>query len=111
MRSSKITTVFGIGMIVGSIPCTLASVLIWHLTVAIEAGRAAGQDVGFDVIGVVMMSYFAFLIALGSCVAGLLYFGYTVLKKEEALKRWHSFGIVYSILQVTIAVVYIEIAP
>jgi hypothetical protein len=108
MRSSKLTTVFGIGMIIGSIPCTLASVLIWHLTVAIEEGRAAGQDVGFDVIGAAMMSYFTFLIAVGSCVAGLLYFAYAVLKKKEALKRWHSFGIVYSILQVTTAVAYMS---
>jgi hypothetical protein len=95
-------------MIVGSIPCTLASVSIWHLTVAIEEGRAVGQDVGFDVIGVAMMSYFTLLIAIGSCVAGLLYSGYAVLKKKEALKRWHCFGIVYSILQVTIAVVYVS---
>lgn len=92
-------------MIIGSIPCTLASVLIWLLTVAIEEGRAARQDIGFDVIGVAMMSYFTFLIAVGTCVAGLLYSGYAVLKKKEALKGWHSFGIVYSILQVTIAVV------
>lgn len=107
MRSSKITTLFGVGMIVGSIPCTLASFLVWYLTVAIQEARAAGQNGGFDVIGLLMMSYFAFLIALGSCVAGLLYFGYAMLKKKEALKRWHVFGIAYSLIQITIPIVYI----
>lgn len=107
MRSSKIATSFGIGMIAGSIPCTLASFSVWHLTVALEEGRAAGRDVGFDAIGVVMMMYFAFLIALGSCVAGLLYFGFAVLKRKIALKAWHKFGIVYSLSQVAVAVTYL----
>jgi hypothetical protein len=107
MRSSKITTTFGIGMIVGSMPCTLVSFLVWHLTVALEEGRAAGRDVGFDVIGVVMMMYFAFLIALGSCVAGLLHFGFAVLQRKVPLKAWHRFGIVYSLSQVTVAVIYL----
>lgn len=95
-------------MIAGSIPCTLAGLLIWHLTLALEEGRAAGRDVGFDVIGVVMMSYFAFLLALGSCIAGLLYFGYGLLTRKLALKGWHRFGIVYSSVQVAIALVYLS---
>lgn len=95
-------------MILGSVPCTLATVLIWHVTLAIEQGRAAGQDVGFDVIGVVMMAYYAFLLALGTCITGLLYFGYAVLKKRVALQAWHSLGILYSVLQVMIAVVYMS---
>jgi hypothetical protein len=108
MRSSKMATTFGSVMIVGSLPCTLASFLLLHLTAALKNGRAAERDIGFDVIGVLMMSYFAFLIALGSCVAGLLYFGFAVLKRKVALKAWHWFGIVYSLSQVTIAVIYVS---
>jgi hypothetical protein len=107
MRSSKVSTLCGVGMIVGSIPCTLASFLVWYLTIAIQEARAAGQTGGFDVIGLLMMSYFAFLIALGSCVVGLLYFGYAMLKEKESLKRWHVFGILYSLIQVTIPLVYV----
>jgi hypothetical protein len=108
MRSSKIATTFGIAMIVGSLPCTLVGFLLLHLPAALEAGRVAGRDVGFDAIGVLMMAYFAFLIALGSCVAGLLYFGFAVLKRKDALKAWHWFGIIYSLSQVTIAVIYVS---
>lgn len=108
MRASKIPTLVGIMMILGSIPCTLASLLIWRLTVSLAEGRAAGRDVGFDVIGVVMMSYFAFLIALGCCVVGLLYFGYAAVRRKIALKKWHWFSIAYSIIQVTIAFLYMS---
>ena len=94
-------------MIVGSVPCTLASFLLWHLTMALEKGQAVGQDVGFDVIGVVTVMYAAFLIALGSCLAGLLYFGFTLLKTKLALKTWHKVGILYSLAQVTVAVTYL----
>lgn len=97
---------FGVVMIVGSIPCTLAGILLWQLTVGIAEGRAAGRDVGFDVIGVVMMCYFAFLVALASTVSGLLYFGYVGVKRTVALKAWHWFGIVYSVLQLAMAVIY-----
>ncbi len=107
MRSSKFPTVFGIGMIIGSVPCTFTSVLLWQLTVRLQEWRAAGRDIGFDVIGVVMMMYFAFLIALGTCVAGLLYFSFTVLKRKVALKAWHRIAIGYSLTQVTVAVIYL----
>jgi len=93
-------------MILGSVPCTIASFLVWHLTIALSEGRAAGRDVGFDVIGVVMAMYLAFLIALATCVAGLFYFGYAVRTGKVALKGWHRFGIVYSLCQVTIAFLY-----
>jgi hypothetical protein len=109
MRSSKTATVFGIGMIIGSIPCTLVGGLLLHLAKAVEEGRAAGRDVGFDVIGVVMTSYFAFLIALASCVAGLIYFGYSVLlRRNVALQPWHRFAIAYSVIQMVLAALYIS---
>jgi hypothetical protein len=111
MRSSTIATTFGIVMIVGSLPCTFVGFFLLHLPAALEVGRAAGRDVGFDAIGVLMMAYFAFFIALGSCVAGLLYFGFAALKRKVALKAWHVFGIVYSLSQVTIAVIYVSTRP
>lgn len=107
MRSSRLTTAFGGVMIVGSVPCTLAGFLIWHLTVTLQEGRAAGQDLGFDVIGVLMMMYVAFLMALGTCVAGLLYFCFAVLKAKIVLKGWHRFAIGYSLTQVAVAVAYL----
>lgn len=107
MRRSKITTVFGTGMIAGTIPCTLASCLVWYLTVAIKEARAVGQNTEFPLLSLLLMSSFAFFIALGSCVAGLLYFGYAMLKKKEILRRWHFFAIAYSLTQVTTAVAYL----
>ncbi len=101
-------SLFGAVMIVGSIPCTLAGILLWQLTVGIAEGRAAGRDVGFDVIGVMAMSLFALLLALASTVAGLLYFGYVGVKKTVALKAWHWFGIVYSVLQLAMVVIYMS---
>jgi hypothetical protein len=94
-------------MIIGGVPCTLSGLLLWYLTIAIQEGRAAGQDVQFDVIGILMMTYSAFLIALGTCVVGLLYFSFRVLRKKQALKPWHRFAIAYSLTQVTIAIAYL----
>jgi hypothetical protein len=107
MRSGKFSTLIGIGMIIGGVPCTFVSVLLWQLTLGLQEGRAAGRDVGFDAIGVGFMMYFAFLIALGTCVAGLLYFAYTVLKSKVALKAWHRIAIGYSLIQVTVVVIYL----
>ena len=54
---------------------------------ALEEARAAGRDGGFDVLSVGLMSYFAFLIALGSCVVGLLYFGYAECEVTARIER------------------------
>lgn len=105
MKNSKKTTAVGIGMILGTIPCTLAGFLIWYLMSALAEGRAAGQDVGFDVIGIVMMMYFAYLLALGSCITGILYFW---LSRTITLKAWHRFGIIYSLAQVSVATIYMS---
>lgn len=107
MKNSKTTTALGIGMIVGSIPFTLAGGLVIYLMVVLEEVRAAGRVVGFDAIGVVMMAYFAYLLALGSCIAGLLYFGLGVLSRRISPSRWHWFGIAYSLGQATLATIYI----
>lgn len=107
MKNSKTTTAVGIGVILGSIPCTLAGVLILYLMASLEEGRAAGRDVGFDVIGVLMMTFFAYLIALGSCLAGLLYFVLGVRRRTVVLRAWHWFCLVYALVQVTAATIYI----
>ena len=108
MRNSKTTNAFGIGMIAGSVPCTLACVMVWRLTVALEEGRAAGRDAGFDAIGVVMMWYVAFLLAVASCAVGLVYFGYWgLLKRKLVLQPWQRLGIAYSIVQLGLVGLYI----
>lgn len=93
-------------MILGSFPCTLAGVLILYLMASLDEGRAAGREVGFDVIGVLMMTFFAYLIALGSCLAGLLYFGLGVRSGKVVLKGWHWLCLVYPLVQVTAATIY-----
>lgn len=99
MNNSKTSTAFGIGMILGGIPCTLAGVLILHLI--------AGRHAQFDVIGIVMMTFLAYMLAVGTCVAGLLYFSIAAQKKSVALRTWHWFAFVYSFSQVMIATIYI----
>jgi hypothetical protein len=108
MKNSKKTTAVGIGVILGTIPCTLAGFLIWYLMSALAEGRAAGRDVGFDAIGIGMMMYFAYLLALGSCIAGLLYFSLAVRSRTVTLKAWHWFGILYSLAQVSVATIYMS---
>jgi len=101
MRNSKTTNA-------GSVPCTLACVMVWRLTVALEEGRAAGRDAGFDAIGVVMMWYVAFLLAVASCAVGLVYFGYWgLLKRKLVLQPWQRLGIAYSIVQLGLVGLYI----
>jgi hypothetical protein len=107
MKNSTTTTTVGIGMICGSIPCTLAGVMIIYLMGSLEEGRAAGRDVGFDVIGVVMMTLLTYLIALGSFLAGLLYFVLGVRSGSVAPKAWHWFCLVYPLGQITAATIYL----
>lgn len=102
MRSGRMATIFGIGMIAGSVPCTLAILLFLH----IMAAREAGQPAGGDALGLMMVSLVAYAIALLSVVSGIVYFGFASLKSKLVLRAWHWFGIVYSLSQVTIPVVY-----
>ncbi|MBZ2208433.1 hypothetical protein [Massilia soli] len=107
MKNSKTTTAIGIGMILGSMPCTLAGVLILYLMASLNEGRAAGRDVAFDVIGVLMMTFFAYLIALVSCLAGLFYFAIGVRNRTVVFSAWHWFCLLYPLVQVTAATIYL----
>lgn len=106
MKNSKTTTTVSIGMVFGSIPCTIAGIMILYLMASVEEGRAAGRDVGFDVIGVLMMTLLTYLIALGSCLVGLLYFSLGIRSGRVAVKAWHWFCIVYPLGQVTAVTIY-----
>jgi len=102
MRSGKTSTIVGIIMIAGSMPCTLAILLFSYLM----AERAAGHFTGGDAIGLMMISLLAYAFALLSFVSGSVYFGFAAFKRKLTLRAWHWFGIVYSFSQVTIPVVY-----
>lgn len=102
MRSGKMATIFGTGMIAGSVPCTLAILLFAQLM----AARKAGHPAGGDALGLMMISLLAYGIALLSFVSGIIYFGFAVLKNKLVLRTWHWFAIVYSFSQITIPVIY-----
>lgn len=102
MRSGKTATVFGIGMVVGSTPCTLAILLFLSLL----AARKAGQPAGGDALGLMMISLMAYAIALLSFIAGLIYFSCAVLKKKLIVRPWHWFCVAYSFANVIGPVVY-----
>jgi hypothetical protein len=102
MNSSKAATIFGIGMIVGSVPCTLAIALFLYLM----AARQEGHPIAGDALGVMMISLMAYGIALISFFCGTVYFIVAALKKKLLPRAWHWFGIVYSFSQVAIPVVY-----
>lgn len=102
MSSSKTAKVFGIGMVVGSTPCTLAVLLF----LSILAARKAGQPAGGDALGLMMISLTAYAVALLSFIAGLIYFGCAVLKKKLILRPWHWFCIAYSFAHVIGPAVY-----
>lgn len=53
-----------------------------------------------------MMSLIAYGIAVLSCAAGLTYFAHAALKASFALRAWHWFGIVFSLVHVLIPLVY-----
>lgn len=90
-------------MIAGNIPCTLAIlVFAQHM-----AARNAGHPAGGDAIGLMMISIVAYAIAVLSFVSGIIYFGFAVLKDKLVLGPWHRFGILYSLSQITIPIVYL----
>lgn len=76
---------------------------MWYLISVLAKGPAAVQ--GFDAIGIVMMMYFAYLLALGSCITGVLYFW---LSRTVILEAWHRFAIIYSLAQVLVATIYMS---
>lgn len=102
MRNNKMATIIGIGMIAGSVPCTLAILVFSQLMAAREAGHPAYGDA----IGLAMISLVAYAISLISFVSGMIYFGFAVFKNKLALRPWHWFSVVYSFSQITIPIVY-----
>jgi hypothetical protein len=76
---------------------------MWYLTSVLANDQAAGQ--GVEIISLVMMMYFAYMLALGSCLIGVLYFW---LSRLVTLKAWHRFGIIYSLAQVSVATIYMS---
>jgi hypothetical protein len=107
MRSNRVATIVGTGMIAGSVPCTLAILVFAQLM----AARNAGHPAGGDAIGLMMMSLVAYAIAVLSFVFGIIYFGFAALKNKLVLSPWHWFGIVYSLSQITIPIVYLLFPP
>lgn len=103
MRSNRVATIVGTGMIAGSVPCTLAILVFAQLM----AARNAGHPAGGDAIGLMMISLVAYAIAVLSFVVGTIYFGFAVFKNRLVLRPLHWVGIVYSLSQITIPVVYL----
>jgi hypothetical protein len=89
-------------MIAGSVPCTLAILVLAQFM----AARNAGHPAGGDAIGLMMISLVAYAIAVLSFVFGMIYFGYAVLKNKLVLRPRHWFGIVCSLSQITIPTAY-----
>jgi len=56
-----------------------------------------------------MISLVAYAIALLSCVAGLIYFAVARFKYKEFPQAWDWLGIVYSLGQVTLPVIYFSV--
>ena len=102
MNSSKTATLFGIGMIIGSAPCTLAIAVFLYLM----AAREAGKPVAGDALGMMMISLVAYGLALISFFCGTIYFVVAALRKKGFPRTWHWLGIVYSFTQVVIPVLY-----
>lgn len=92
-------------MLVGGVPCTAAILLFIQLM----AARAAGHPVGADGLGIMMICLVAYAIALLSCIAGLIYFGVARFKYKASPQVWDWLGIVYSLGQVTIPVIYFAV--
>ncbi|MDY0965577.1 hypothetical protein [Massilia sp. CFBP9026] len=102
MRNKVTPTIFAVGMIAGSLPCTLAILTFVNLM----AAREAGQPASGDALGLMMMSLIAYGIAVLSCAVGLIYFAHAALKASFAVRAWHWFGIAFSLVHVLIPLVY-----
>ncbi|MGZ5199430.1 MAG: hypothetical protein ACXWC4_06625 [Telluria sp.] len=102
MKSGTTGTAFGLGMIAGSVPCTLAIALFLYLMDA----REAGHPIAGDALGLMMISLLAYATALISFFCGIVYFGFAAMKSKVKPSRWQWLAIVYSFSQVTIPVVY-----
>ena len=92
-------------MLAGGMPCTAAIFLFMQLM----AARAAGRPVGADGLGIMMLSLVAYAIALLSCGAGLVYFGFVRIKYHRLPQAWDWLGIVYSLGQVALPVLYFAV--
>ncbi|MBB3219439.1 hypothetical protein [Pseudoduganella umbonata] len=103
MRSNRVANGVGILMLIGGAPCLLAIATFVQLLTA----HAAGTSSGGNAIGLMIMSLWAYGIAVASCAAGIIYFGYGALRYRVFPKPWHWFALVYSIGLVIIPIVYL----
>jgi hypothetical protein len=102
MKFMKLANTLGIGMILGSVPSTIAILLFFSLM----AIRKAGSPIGGDALGLMMISVLAYSITLLSFTCGALYFAYAVFKNNLRLKTWHWFSIAYSGIHIILPIIY-----
>ncbi|TWI70042.1 hypothetical protein IP91_01120 [Pseudoduganella lurida] len=103
MNRTGLANAFGFFMLIGGVPCVLAIAVFFRIGAAHESGISSGGNA----LGLMMMSLWAYGIALASCVAGLLYFGYAALKYRMFPTSWHRLVICWSICLVIGPVLYL----
>jgi hypothetical protein len=101
---NRLASGFGILLLIGGLPCifmiaTLSQVFDTHET----------ATTGGNALGLMMMSLWAYGIALVSCVAGIIYFGYAAFRHRIFPKVWHWLAIGYSLGLVVIPFVYLTL--
>lgn len=102
---NRLPSCFGILMLIGGMPCVF---MIASLSQVFDT-REAGTPAGGNALGLMMMSLCAYGIALVSCAAGLVYFGYAALRHRIFPGVWHWLAIGYSLGQVVFPFVYLTL--
>lgn len=97
---------FGLGMFVGGLPLTFSVLCITFLSATHDAREAVGHSSVGDALGLMMMSFLAYAVALLSCLVGVSYFIYKVIKHNGFPSRWQSLSLLYSCVQIIVPFVY-----
>jgi len=101
-----LSNVIAAGMTLGGLPLLAFELLFLQLMAAMEAGHP--QD--GDALGMAMMSALSFAIAALSLAIGFAYFGYKLLRRQQAPRLWHKIVIGCLTLEVIAPFAYLAVS-
>lgn len=100
--NGKMADFIAAGAVVGGLPLLLFIVLFLQLMEA----RNAGQPLSGDGLGLAMMSFTSYVLALLTLAVSVVYFGYQRTRHTRNPKQWHLIALAWAVVEVATPIFY-----